>query len=108
MQIVNLWFWWKFRKGRNLMSMKAMLIASAIALTAAAPAVSGQGDDTLVAAFNKEVQTLDGLYSTSNENLILSYLTSDQLVEVDLDTGEYVGALAESYSWIDDRTIDFT
>ena len=89
------------------MSVKAMLTASAITLAAAAPAVSGQADDTLVAAFNKEVQTLDGLYSTSNENLILSYLTSDQLVEVNLDTGEYVGALAESYSWIDDRTIDF-
>ena len=57
------------------MSIKAMLIASAIALTAAAPAVSGQADDTLVAAFNKEVQTLDGLYSTSREHLILSYLT---------------------------------
>ena len=90
------------------MSAKAMVIAAAIALTAAVPAISSQADDTLVAAFNKEVQTLDGLYSTSNENLILSYLTSDQLVEVDLDTGEYVGALAESYSWIDDRTIDFT
>lgn len=108
MQIVNLWFWWKFRKGRNLMSIKAMLIASAIALTAAAPAVSGQADDTLVAAFNKEVQTLDGLYSTSRENLILSYLTSDQLVEVNLETGEYEGALAENYTWVDDRTIDFT
>jgi MarR-like DNA-binding transcriptional regulator SgrR of sgrS sRNA len=61
-----------------------------------------------VAAFNKEVQTLDGLYSTSRENLILSHLTSDQLVEINLETGEYEGALAASYAWVDDRTIDFT
>lgn len=61
-----------------------------------------------MAAFNKEVQTLDGLYSTSRENLILSHLTSDQLVEINLETGEYEGALAASYAWVDDRTIDFT
>ena len=90
------------------MSVKALLTASVIALSSAMPAFADQANDTLVAAFNKEVQTLDGLYSTSRENLILSYLTSDQLVEIDLETGEYVGALAESYTWVDDRTIDFT
>ncbi len=90
------------------MSVKALLTASVIALSSAVPALADQANDTLVAAFNKEVQTLDGLYSTSRENLILSYLTSDQLVEIDLETGEYVGALAESYTWVDDRTIDFT
>lgn len=40
-------------------------------------------------AFNKEVQTLDGLHSTSRENLILSYLTTDPLVEIDQETGDY-------------------
>lgn len=90
------------------MSVKAVFLASALALSTALPAFADQANDTLVAAFNKEVQTLDGLYSTSRENLILSYLTSDQLVEIDPETGEYVGALAESYSWVDDRTIDFT
>lgn len=90
------------------MSVKALLTASVIALSSAVPALADKANDTLVAAFNKEVQTLDGLYSTSRENLILSYLTSDQLVEIDLETGEYVGALAESYTWVDDRTIDFT
>lgn len=90
------------------MSFKSMLLASALAISTALPAFADKASDTLVAAFNKEVQTLDGLYSTSRENLILSYLTSDQLVEIDLETGEYVGALAESYTWVDDRTIDFT
>lgn len=90
------------------MTIKSMLLASALALTTALPAFADKSNDTLLAAFNKEVQTLDGLYSTSRENLILSYLTSDQLVEIDLETGEYVGALAESYTWVDDRTIDFT
>ena len=90
------------------MSVKTALLASALALSTALPAWADQSNDTLVAAFNKEVQTLDGLYSTSRENLILSYLTSDQLVEINLETGAYEGALAESYNWVDDRTIDFT
>jgi len=90
------------------MSVKALLTASVIALSSAMPALADQANDTLVAAFNKEVQTLDGLYSTSRENLILSYLTSDQLVDLNPETGEYDGALAESYTWVDDRTIDFT
>lgn len=90
------------------MSVKTALLASALALSTSLTAWADQSNDTLVAAFNKEVQTLDGLYSTSRENLILSYLTSDQLVEINLETGAYEGALAESYNWVDDRTIDFT
>lgn len=90
------------------MSVKSMLLASALALSTALPSFADKANDTLVAAFNKEVQTLDGLYSTTRENLILSYLTSDQLVELNLDTGEYEGALAQSYTWVDDRTVDFT
>ena len=89
------------------MPIKAILAASAIALATAVPANADKASDTLVAAFNKEVQTLDGLYSTSRENLILSYLTSDQLVEIDPVTKEYKGALAESFTQVDDRTIDF-
>lgn len=95
-------------KGRIYMSVKSILLASALALSTALPSFADKANDTLVAAFNKEVQTLDGLYSTSRENLILSYLTSDQLVELNLDTGVYEGALAENFTWVDDRTIDFT
>lgn len=90
------------------MSFRAMVLASALALSAALPAFADKANDTLVVSLNKEVQTLDGLYSTSTENLMLSYLTSDQLVEIDLETGAYVGALAEGYTQVDDRTIDFT
>jgi peptide/nickel transport system substrate-binding protein len=90
------------------MSVKSMLLASALAISAALHAFADKANDTLVAAINKEIQTLDGLYSTATENLMLSFLTSDQLVEIDLETGEFVGALAESYTQVDDTTIDFT
>ena len=89
------------------MTFKSTLIAATLIGSLVAPAWAGKSDDTLVVAFNKEVQTLDGLYSTSRENLLLSYLTSDQLVTLDPDTNEYLPALAESYTKVDDRTIDF-
>ena len=71
-------------------------------------AQAGKADDTLVVAFNKEVQTLDGLYSTSRENLILTDLTSDQLVVLDPKTNTYVPALAKSYRYITDTSLEFT
>lgn len=90
------------------MSVRTMLLVSALAFSTVMPAFADQANDTLVASLNKEVQTLDGLYSNSTENLMLSYLTSDQLVDLNPDTGEYIGALAESYTQVDDTTIDFT
>ena len=71
-------------------------------------AQAGKADDTLVVAFNKEVQTLDGLYATTRENLILTDLTSDQLVLLDPDTNTYRPALAESYRMITDTSFEFT
>lgn len=84
------------------------LIAGVALISASFGAFADKANDTLVAAANKEIQTLDGLYSTSRDSLILSYLTSDQLVEIDPKTGEYQGALAESYKQVDEKIIDFT
>lgn len=89
------------------MTLKLTLAAAALIGSLITPVWAGKSDDTLVVAFNKEVQTLDGLYSTSRENFLLSYLTSDQLVTLDPDTNEYLPALAASYNQVDERTIDF-
>ncbi|MDP5220387.1 ABC transporter substrate-binding protein [Ruegeria sp. 2205SS24-7] len=89
------------------MGLKSTLSKAALIAALATQAWADKEDDTLVVAFNKEVQTLDGLYSTSRENILLTYLTSDQLVTLDPETQEYHPALAESYSHIDDQTIEF-
>ena len=86
------------------MSVKALLTASVIALSSAMSALADQANGMLFAAFNKEVQTLDGLYSTSRENLILSYLTSDQLVELNLETvAQEADSILKNYAVLSDR-----
>ena len=89
------------------MKRRSTLVVAAVIGSLVTPALAGKSDDKLVVAFNKEVQTLDGLYSTSRENFLLSYLTSDQLVTLDPDTNEYLPALAESFTIVDDRSMDF-
>lgn len=72
------------------------------------PAIADKANDTLVVSFSKEVQTLDGLYSTTRENLILTDLTSDQLVVLDPKTNTYLPALAKRYHFLNDTSIEFT
>ncbi len=89
------------------MGFKSNFLTAVLIGTVCSPALAGKSDDTLVVAFNKEVTTLDGLYSTARENVILSHLVSDQLVVLDPDTNEYLPALAETYSNVDERTVEF-
>ena len=89
------------------MGFKTNFLTAVLIGTVCSPALAGKSDDTVVVAFNKEVTTLDGLYSTARENVILSHLVSDQLVVLDPDTNEYLPALAESYSNVDERTVEF-
>lgn len=89
------------------MKLRSTLLAATLISSLAMPAFADKASDTLVVAANKEIQTLDSLYSTARENVILSYLTSDQLVVRDPETNEYLPALASSYSYVDERTVDF-
>lgn len=90
------------------MKTKILKAVAGIALLGASAGVfAGKADNSMVVAINKEIQSLDSLYSTSRENLILSLLLSDQLVNVDPDSGEYKPALAESFSYVDPKTIEF-
>lgn len=93
--------------------MKRLLILAVVAVAfamgiATTNAIAGKSDDTLVVALNIEIQTLDSLYSTKRVNVILAHLLSDQLVVRDPETDEYKPALAESYKYVNDATIDFT
>lgn len=88
--------------------MRRVLMAAACALALAPLAAwAGKGDDTLNAAFSNEVTTLDNYKETGREGLVIARLIYDNLLYKDFDSGEIVPALASSYAFADDRTIDF-
>ena len=80
--------------------------ALATAVAAVPPALADREDDTLVAAFPREVVTVDGLYSTLRENDILGLLVDDALFYVDPVELEPVPLAAESYEFLDDVTLE--
>lgn len=83
-------------------------VAAAIAIaTVSGKAMAGKADDTLNAAFEEEVSTLDGYKEISRSGLILARMLYDNLLMKDLKTGEFRPALAESFKIVDDKTIDF-
>src|SRR5262245_13113602 len=86
-------------------------LTAAVAICVAlcpAIALAGRADDTLVVAIQGEVRSVDHLYTTDRDCIILSELTDDTLFHVDPRTLEYTPLAAASYAWLDDRTIDVT
>lgn len=79
-----------------------------LVLSAGQPTLADRANDTLVAAFPREVQTTDGLYNTRRENDILGLLVDDALFYVDPDTQEPVPLAAQSHEFVDDTTLEVT
>lgn len=69
---------------------------------------AGQSDDTLVVAIEGEISTLDHLYSTARDTIIVSELTDDGLFYIDPVTLTYIPLVAQSYVQVGDKTIDVT
>ncbi|MBJ3776998.1 ABC transporter substrate-binding protein [Acuticoccus mangrovi] len=93
------------RKGAA--SIAALLAAAAISFTAPA-AFAGKADDTLNAAFAAEPEPLDSYKIAGRQGLILARHVYDGLLYKDLDTGEIVPALAESWERTGPLTMEFT
>ena len=49
----------------------------------------------------------DTYFSSARESTVFGYSVFDPLVERDPKTGEWVGNLAESFTWVDDLTLEF-
>ena len=98
------------RTARYLTSPRTQHVVAAAALASTVafvpPALADRADDTLVAAFPREVTTVDGLYSTLRENDILGLLVDDALFYVDPERLEPVPLAAESYEFLDDTTLE--
>lgn len=94
------------RSGAVLFSALSILLAAACAI--APQAQASPADSTLTIALTKGLTTVDRLYSTQREGLIVSLLTDDPLFEVDPVTLKYVPLAAESYRWVNPTTLDVT
>jgi peptide/nickel transport system substrate-binding protein len=84
----------------------ALGIAASLAM--AGPAMAGKADDTLNVGFSAEIATLDYYFGSGRNNLIMAQLVYDTLIYKDPATGDFIPALAESYEYLDDKTIEFT
>jgi peptide/nickel transport system substrate-binding protein len=82
------------------------LVLTIAALTASWAAWAGRANDTLVAAFPREVRTLDGNYANLRENDILGLLVDDALFAVDPNTGAAVPLAAKGHQLANQVTLD--
>lgn len=84
------------------------ILAATASLALCGPALAGKADNTLNVAFAAEPEPLDSYKIAGRQGLILARHIYDGLLYKDLDTGEIMPALAESWEYVDDLTMEFT
>jgi peptide/nickel transport system substrate-binding protein len=87
-------------------SLKHALAGLAVVASAGA-AWADKANDTLRAAFTKELENVDSYFNSSREGVVLQRAVWDGLIYRDPVTNEYKGNLATSWEWIDDTTLEF-
>ncbi|MBC2860831.1 ABC transporter substrate-binding protein [Stappia sp. 28M-7] len=89
--------------------MKTRLLMSTVALAVvmtAGSAMADKANDTLNAAFTKELESVDSYFNSAREGVILQRSIWDGLLYLNQETGEYEGNLATSWTWVDDTTLE--
>jgi peptide/nickel transport system substrate-binding protein len=88
-------------------TMTQLLLSSVCAALLTAPAMAGKADNTLNVAFAAEPEPLDTYKIAGRQGLILARHVYDGLIYKDLNTGEFLPALAESWSQPEDGVMEF-
>ncbi|KAA6483078.1 ABC transporter substrate-binding protein [Agrobacterium sp. ICMP 7243] len=90
--------------------MKLAVIAAALLLPLllAPVANAGKANDTISIAFAKELEHIDPYFNTAREGVLLGNAVWDGLLYRDPKSGQYVGNLATSWSWVDPTTLELT
>ncbi|MFT4183310.1 MAG: ABC transporter substrate-binding protein [Rhizobium sp.] len=90
--------------------MKLAAIAAALFLPCliGTAAYAGKSNDTISIAFSKELEHVDPYFNTAREGVLLGAAVWDGLLYRNPQTGEYVGNLATSWSWVDPTTLELT
>jgi peptide/nickel transport system substrate-binding protein len=97
-----------YKETREMRNWSKTLAGALLAASiSAGPVLAGKADDTLNVAFMAELTTLDNYKESGREGLILARLIYDSLISKDFATGQFKPELAESYTFVDDKTIDF-
>ena len=86
--------------------LKSTIAATAL-LAAAGSAWADKSNDTLNVAFTKELENVDSYFNSAREGVVLMRAIWDGLIYRDPVTNEYKGNLAESWTWVDDTTLEF-
>ncbi|MBD8891726.1 ABC transporter substrate-binding protein [Roseibium litorale] len=86
--------------------LKTTIAASAL-LAAAGSAWADKASGTLNVAFTKELESVDSYFNSAREGVVLMRAIWDGLIYLDPVTNEYKGNLAESWTWVDDTTLEF-
>ena len=94
-------------QGAKILRAAVGVLVATAAVAISQAAVAGKKNDTLTVAVQREVRNVDGLYTNSRHTLILMQLTDDGLVYVDPTTFKYKPAIAKSFKYIDDTTLEF-
>jgi peptide/nickel transport system substrate-binding protein len=89
---------------------RAWLTAAALLAAlglAAAPALAGKKDDTLVWATDRDNPIADPYYLNTRELLVIGHHVWDTLVIIDPKTAEIRPLLATKWTWVDATTLEF-
>lgn len=89
------------------MTLKTLMIGTALSLVTAAPVFADKADDTLRLAFTKELESVDTYYNSAREGILFTRGVWDALLYRDPISGEISGNLATEWTWIDDVTVEF-
>lgn len=85
---------------------KAALLALCNAATVSV-ALADTASDTLHVAVARETDFIDSIHTSSADGDLFATILFDTLIYVDRQSREYLPALAESWTWLDDTTVEF-
>jgi len=85
---------------------RPVLAATIVLLALGASARADKSHDTLRIAFDQPVRLIDAIQNPNPESNLVDRAVMDSLVSYDLETKTYQGQLAESWTQVDDTTLD--
>ncbi|WP_340148719.1 ABC transporter substrate-binding protein [uncultured Sneathiella sp.] len=82
-------------------------IAAAVVLGGGTTSQAGKANDTLIFATETDLENIDAYYNSARVGVIVARHVWDNLLYRDPSDFSYKPALATSYKWIDDVTLEF-
>jgi peptide/nickel transport system substrate-binding protein len=89
-------------------AVRGLTVAAASVLAAMTSALAGKSNDTFVWSTSTEMGSPDLYYGNQREVLIIAYAQCDSLLHRDPVSNEYKPLLAESWTWVDQVTLELT